>query len=109
MSTALATFKRENSVATHRKTGAGHCYAWMAFFATITMKDGTRRGFTELAHEYSMADLMRRNKIADGETELEACQFLAERNGIPWPADKPKKRPRMSRREISLAPGANYK
>ena len=25
-------------------------------------------------------------------TELEACQFLAERNGISWPADEPKKR-----------------
>jgi len=34
-----------------------------------------------------MADLMRRNKIADADTELEACQFLAERNGIPWPAN----------------------
>jgi hypothetical protein len=89
---ALATFKRENSVATHRLAGAGHRYQWMAFFATITMKDGTRRAFTELAHKYSMADLMRRNKIADGVTEEEACQFLAERNGIPWPADEPKKR-----------------
>jgi len=39
-----------------------------------------------------MADLMRRNKVADADTELEACQFLAERNGIPWPADEPKKR-----------------
>jgi len=92
MSTALAIFKRENSVATHRLAGAGHRYAWMAFFATITMKDGTRRAFTELAYEYSMADLMRRNKIADGATELEACKFLSERNGIPWPADEPKKR-----------------
>ena len=92
MSTALATFKRENSVATHRVAGAGHRYPWMAFFATITMKDGSRRGFAEIAHEYSMADLMRRNKVADGLTEEEACQFLAERNGIPWPADEPKKR-----------------
>ena len=92
MSTALATFKREHGVATHRVTGAGHRYPWMSFFATITMKDGTRRAFTELAHEYSMADLMRRNKVADGLTEIEACQFLAERNGIPWPADEPKKR-----------------
>jgi len=92
MSTALATFKRENSVATHRLAGAGHRYPWMAFFATITMKDGTRRPFTELAHEYSMVDLMRRNKVADADTELEACQFLAERNAIPWPADEPKKR-----------------
>ena len=89
---ALATFKRENSVATHRVTGAGHRYPWMAFFATITMKDGTRRAFTEIAHEYSMAALMRRNKVADGDTELEACQFLAAHNGIPWPADEPKKR-----------------
>jgi hypothetical protein len=92
MSTALATFKRAHGVATHRVTGAGHRYAWMAFFSTITMNDGTRRAFTELAHEYSMADLMRRNKVADADTELEACQFLAERNGIPWPADEPKKR-----------------
>ena len=92
MSTALATFKRTHGVATHRKTGAGHRCAWMAFFSTITMRDGTRRAFTELAHEYSMAALMRRDKVADGDTEDEACQFLAERNGIPWPADEPKKR-----------------
>jgi len=88
----LATFKRTYGVATHRVTGAGHRYPWMAFFATITMKDGTRRAFTELAHEYSMASLMRRDKVADAGTEIEACKFLAERNGIPWPADEPKKR-----------------
>jgi len=87
MSAALATFKRENGIATHRKAGAGHRYPWMAFFATITMRDGTRRAFTELAHEYSMADLMRRNKVAEGEDEESACQFLAERNGILWPAN----------------------
>jgi len=92
MSAALATFKRDNGAATHRLAGAGHRYAWMAFFATITMRDGTRRAFTELAHEYSMADLMRRNKIADGETEIEACKFLAERNGISWPTDEPKRK-----------------
>ena len=92
MSTALATFKRENGVATHRLAGAGHRYAWMAFFERITMKDGTRRAFTELAHEYSMASLMRRDKVADADSELEACQFLAERNGILWPAEEPKKR-----------------
>ena len=92
MSAALAIFKRDNGVATHRVTGAGHRYAWMAFFATITMKDGTRRGFAELAAEYSMAALEARNKVADADTELEACQFLAERNDIPWPADEPKKR-----------------
>jgi len=89
---ALATFKRENGVATHRLAGAGHRYAWMAFFATITMDDGTRLGFAKAAAELSMADLMRRNDVADADTELEACQFLAERNGIPWPADEPKKR-----------------
>jgi hypothetical protein len=92
MSAALATFKCTHGVATHRLTGAGHRYAWMAFFSTITMRDGTRRAFTELAHEYSMADLMRRNKIADADTELEACQFLAERNDIQWPADEPKRK-----------------
>jgi hypothetical protein len=92
MSTALATFKRDNGIATHRVTGAGHRYQWMAYFERIRMKDGTRRAFTELAHEYSMADLMRRNKVADADTEEEACKFLAERNGISWPADKPKKR-----------------
>ena len=92
MSTALATFKRENSVATHRVAGAGHRYPWMAFFTVLTMKDGTRRGFSDVVAEYSMADLMRRNKVADGLTEEEACQFLAERNGIPWPADETKKR-----------------
>jgi len=89
---ALATFKRENGVATHRLAGAGHRYPWMAFFATITMKDGSRRAFTELAHEYSMLELRRRDKVADADTELEACKLLAERNGIPWPADEPKKR-----------------
>ena len=92
MSTAIATFKRAHGVATHRVTGAGHRYPWMAFFTVLTLNDGSRRAFTELAHEYSMADLMRRNKVADGDTETEACQFLAERNGIPWPADEPKKR-----------------
>jgi hypothetical protein len=92
MSTALATFKREHGVATHRLAGAGHRYAVCAYFERIKMKDGTVRWFNELAHEYSMADLMRRNKIADADTELEACQFLAERNDIPWPADEPKKR-----------------
>ena len=92
MSTALATFKRAHGVATHRVTGAGHRYPWMAFFATITMKDGTRRGFTDVAAEYSMVALEARNKVADGLTEEEACQFLAAHNGIPWPADEPKKR-----------------
>jgi len=92
MSTALATFKRAHGIATHRLAGAGHRYPWMAYFERITMRDGTRRGFADVAAEYSMADLMRRNKVADADTELEACQFLAERNGIPWPADEPKKR-----------------
>jgi hypothetical protein len=92
MSTALATFKRENSVATHRLAGAGHRYPWMAFFTVLTLNDGSRRAFTDLAAEYSMAALEGRNKVADADTEIEACQFLAERNGIPWPADEPKKR-----------------
>ena len=92
---ALATFKRENGVATHRLAGAGHRYPWMAFFATITMKDGSRRAFTELAHEYSMLELRRRDKVADADTELEACKLLAERNGIPWPADEPKRKAKL--------------
>jgi len=92
MSTALHTFKRLHSVATHKHTGAGWRYQFSAFFTAITMRDGARRAFADVVAEYSMADLMRRNKIADADTELEACQFLAERNGIPWPADKPKKR-----------------
>jgi len=92
MSTALATFKRDNGVATHRKTGAGHRYAWMAFFTTVTMDDGTRLGFAKAAAEFSMADLMRLTQIADADTELEACQFLAEHNRIPWPADEPKRK-----------------
>jgi hypothetical protein len=92
MSTALATFKRTHGVATHRLAGAGHRYAWMAFFATITMRDGTRRAFTELAHEYSMATLAMRDKVTEGADELSACKILAERNRIPWPADEPKKR-----------------
>ena len=69
MSTALANFKRAHGVATHRLTG-----------------------FADVAAEYSMAALEARNKVAEGVTEIEACQFLAERNGIPWPADEPKKR-----------------
>jgi hypothetical protein len=92
MSTALATFKRENGVAAHRLAGAGRRYTWMAFFATITMRDGTRRGFADVAAEYSMAVLEARHKVADGVTELEACKLLAERNGIPWPADEPKRK-----------------
>jgi hypothetical protein len=92
MSTALATFKRDNGIATHRKTGAGHRYAWMAFFATITMKDGTVRWFNELANEYSMEMLTKRHKIAEACDEIAACQILAAHNGIPWPADEPKKR-----------------
>jgi hypothetical protein len=89
---ALSTFKRTHGVATHRLAGAGHRYPWMAFFAEIWMRDGTRRAFTELAHEYSMEMLEARHKFAEGDTEEDACQFLAERNGIPWPADEPKKR-----------------
>ena len=92
MSTALATFKRTHGVATHRVAGAGHRYPWMAFFATITMKDGTRRGFADVAAEYSMAAMEKRYKWADGDTEEEACKLLAERNELPWPADEPKKR-----------------
>ncbi len=92
MSTALATFKRENGVATHRLTGAGHRYAWMAFFTTVTMDDGTRLGFAKAAAEFSMADLMRLTQIADGDTEEEACKLLAKRNGIPWAADEPKRK-----------------
>ena len=92
MSAALANFKRAHGVATHRVAGAGHRYPWMAFFTVLTMKDGTRRGFAELAAEYSMAAMEGRNKVADGDTEEEACQVLAERNGIPWPADELKKR-----------------
>jgi len=92
MSAALATFKRDNGVATHRKTGAGHRYPWMAFFATVTMRDGTRRGFADVAAEYSMAALIGRNKVVDGADELSACKLLVECNRIPWPANEPKKR-----------------
>ena len=91
MSTALATFKRTHGIATHRLAGAGHRYAWMAFFATITMKDGTRRAFTELAHEYSMATLAMRDKVTEGADELSACKLLAERNKLDWP-DEPKRK-----------------
>jgi len=91
MSTALYTFKRTHGVATHRLAGAGHRYPVMAYFEQITMKDGTRRAFTELAHEYSMLELRRRDKVADADTELEACKLLAERNNLDWP-DEPKPR-----------------
>ncbi len=92
MSAALATFKRAHGVATPRKTGAGHRYAWMAFFTVLTLNDGSRRAFTELAAEYSMAALIKRDKVAEGADELSACKLLAERNGIPWPADDPKRK-----------------
>jgi len=92
MSTALAIFKRDNGIATHRLAGAGHRYPWMAFFTTITMNDGTHRGFTDVAAEYSMAALIGRNKVVEREDELSACKILAERNGIPWPANEPKTR-----------------
>ncbi len=91
MSTALALFKRDNGVATHRKTGAGHRFPWVAYFERITMKDGTVRWFSDLVNEFSWDNLRQANKWADGDTELEACQFLAERNGIS-PAHEPKKR-----------------
>ena len=92
MSAALATFKRAHGVATHRKSGAGHRYPVMAFFEQITMKDGTVRSFTELAHEYSMATLTERCKIVEACDELTACQILAQINGIQWPADEPKRK-----------------
>ena len=95
MSAALATFKRAHGVATHRKTGAGHRYAWMAFFTVLTLNDGSRRAFTELAAEYSMAALIKRDKVAEGADELSACKLLAERNGIPWPADDPKRKAKL--------------
>jgi hypothetical protein len=92
MSTALATFKREHGVATHRLAGAGHRYAWMAFFTVLTLNDGSRRAFTDLAAEYSMAALIRRDKVAEGADELSACIALASANSIPWPADEPKRK-----------------
>ena len=92
MSTALANFKRTHGVATHRLAGAGHRYPWMAFFTVLTLNDGSRRAFTELAQEYSMAALIRRDKVSEGADELSAAMALASANGIPWPADEPKKR-----------------
>ena len=92
MSTALANFKRTHGVETHRYTGAGHRYPVCAYFERITLKDGTVRWFNDIANEYSMLELRRRDKIADADTELEACKLLAERNQLPWPADEPKKR-----------------
>ena len=92
MSTALATFKRDNSVATHRYTGAGHRYPVCAYFERIKLKDGTVRWFNELANEYSMEILTKRHKIVEACDETTACMFLAALNGIPWPADEPKKR-----------------
>ena len=93
MSTALATFKRTHGVATHRLAGSGHRYPWMAFFATITLRDGSRRAFTEIAHEYSMATLAMRDKVTEGADELSACKLLAERNNLDWPDEtKPKRK-----------------
>ena len=92
MSTALSLFKKSHGVATHRKAGAGHRYPWVAYFERVTMKDGTVRWFSDLVNEFSWDALERRNKWSDDETELSACKLLAERNGIPWPADEPKKR-----------------
>jgi hypothetical protein len=56
------------------------------------MKDGTVRWFNELANEYSMEMLTNRHKIAEACDEIAACQILAAHNGIPWPAEEPKKR-----------------
>ena len=92
MSTALATFKRDNSVATHRYTGAGHRYPVCAYFERIKLKDGTVRWFNDIANEYSMEMLAKRHKIVEACDEIAACQILAAHNGIPWPADEPKKR-----------------
>ena len=89
---ALSVFKRTHGVATHRKAGAGHRYPWVAYFERISMKDGTVRWFNDLANEFSWDTLYRRSKWADDESELSACKLLAVRNGIPWPADEPKKR-----------------
>jgi hypothetical protein len=92
MSTALATFKKLHGVATHRLAGAGHRYPVLAFFTAIVFKDGRVRAFTDVAAEYSFALLERRNKVTHGADELSACIALASANGIPWPADEPKKR-----------------
>jgi hypothetical protein len=92
MSTALATFKRTHGVATHRLAGAGHRYPVLAFFTAIVFKDGRVRAFTDVAAEYSFALLERRNKVTHGADELSACIALASANGIPWPADEPKRK-----------------
>jgi hypothetical protein len=92
MSTALATFKRDNGVATHRLAGAGHRYPVLAFFTAIVFKDGRVRAFTDVAAEYSFALLERRNKVTHGADELSACKLLAERNNLDWPADEPKRK-----------------
>lgn len=89
---ALSTFKRAHGVATHRVTGAGHRYPWMAFFTVLTLNDGSRRGFVDVMHEYGWDALGRRMKWAEGADELSACIALASANSIPWPADEPKKR-----------------
>jgi hypothetical protein len=39
-----------------------------------------------------MATLAMRGKVTEGADELSACKLLAERNGIPWPADEPKRK-----------------
>jgi hypothetical protein len=50
------------------------------------------RAFTDVAAEYSFALLERRNKVTHGADELSACIALASANGIPWPADEPKRK-----------------
>jgi hypothetical protein len=39
-----------------------------------------------------MEMLTNRHKIAEACDEIAACQILAAHNGIPWPAEEPKKR-----------------
>ena len=96
---SLALFKRDHGVATHKHTGAGFRHPVTAFFTRITMKDGSVRSFTELAHEYSWEMLYAKRKCADGDDEKSACQTLALLNGILWPADEPK--PRKARGRTS--------
>lgn len=95
----LGTWKSQHHVTVHQKRGGGHRFSHMAYFNTVTMKDGALRPFTELMHEFSMEALVARFKIAEGEDSLCACIELARLNGLPLPTEldvRPKKQRKLT-------------
>ena len=89
---SIQIFKRMHGVTIHHHAGRGVRHPVTAYFSHIEMKDGSRRAFVDVMHEYGWDALGRRMKWAEGADELSACIALASANGIPWPADQPTKR-----------------